>query len=269
MTRARVIVRRVALCSITALVGLGAAPLAAQDRAIPLDRLRSGFEFLGRDLQAMQRDDFANPGLLWIDRGEKLWSEPAGTSAKSCSSCHGDARISMKGVATRYPAIDRHSGELLNVEARILQCRTERQGAPALPYESDDLLALTAYVNRQSLGMPLNVSIDSPARAHYDAGRKFYYTRHGQMNLACAHCHEQNWGKTLYTEPISQGHPNAYPIYRLDWQTLGSVERRFRSCLYSIRAELLPYGAPEYRDLLLFLAWRAQGLPVETPGIRR
>jgi sulfur-oxidizing protein SoxA len=91
----------------------------------------------------------------------------------------------------------------------------------------------------------------------------------GQLNLACAHCHEKNWGRTLLAERLSQGHPNGYPIYRLEWQAVGSLERRLRSCLAGVRAEVLPYGAPEYADLALFLAWRAQGLPIETPGVRR
>jgi hypothetical protein len=32
---------------------------------------------------------------------------------------------------------------------------------------------------------------------------------------------------------------------------------------------MLPYGSPEYFDLELYLAWRAQGLAVEAPGVRR
>ena len=259
------------LCAVfcTIVCTFAAAPLAAQERFIPLDQLKSGFDFLGSDVQQMQLDDFANPGMLWLDRGAQLWNKPAGPAAKSCATCHGDVRTSMKGVATRYPMIDKSSGELLNIEGRILQCRTRRQGAPAFAYESEDLLALTTLVAHQSRGMPIHVSIDGPARAHFEAGRAFYYQRHGQLNLACTHCHEQNWGKVLYNEPISQGQPNAYPIYRLYWQTLGSLERRFRSCLFAVRAEMLPYGSPEYRDLALFLAWRAQGLKIETPGIRR
>src|SRR5207302_837223 len=112
-------------------------------------------------------------------------------------------------------------------------------------------------------------SIAGPAREHFEAGRAAYYRRRGQMNLACAHCHEASWGKRLLAETITQGHPNAYPAYRLEWQTLGSLERRLRACVSGVRAEMPPYGAPEYLDLELFLAWRAQGLPVETPGVRR
>jgi sulfur-oxidizing protein SoxA len=247
---------------------LASGDALAQERAIPLDQLKSGSVFLGADLRALQNDDFANPASLWLARGEKLWSEPAGSSGKSCASCHGEAAKSMRGVAASYPKLD-SSGRLLNLEGRINQCRSERQRAEPLRYESEELLSITAYVAHQSKGMPIAVSIDGPARAHFDAGRAFYYQRRGQMNLSCAHCHEANWGKRLYSETISQGQPNAYPAYRMEWQTMGSLERRLRACLSGVRAEMRPYGTSEYLDLELFLAWRAQGLGIETPGVRR
>ena len=138
-----------------------------------------------------------------------------------------------------------------------------------MPRESDDLLSLTAFVAHQSYGMPLAVSIDGPARATFDRGRDFYFQRHGQMNLACTQCHDENWGKRLLGETISQGHGNDFPAYRLEWQALGSLQRRIRACLFGIRAEMPPPGAPELTDLELFLAWRGQGLPIEAPGVRR
>jgi L-cysteine S-thiosulfotransferase len=246
-----------------------AAGARAQERAIPLDQLRSGSTFLSGDLRALQNDEFANPALLWVERGEKLWREPAGSAGKACASCHRDAASSMRGVAARYPRIDAASGRLMNLEARINDCRTARMGAEPFRYESEEMLGITAYVANQSRGMPIAADIGGAARAHYDAGRAFYYQRRGQMNLSCAHCHEANWGKRLFAETISQGQPNAYPAYRLEWQTMGSLERRLRACLSGVRAEMLPYGDPVYRDLELFLAWRGQGLPIETPGVRR
>jgi sulfur-oxidizing protein SoxA len=240
----------------------------AQEPMLPLP-LKSGLEFTSPDVRALQQDDFGNPGMLWVTRGEKLWQEAAGASGKSCASCHGDAASSMRGVAARYPLIDKTTNTLLNLEGRIQQCREQRQQAPALRYESDDLLGLTAFVAHQSRGMPIQVTIDEANRAHFDAGRAMYYRRVGQLNLACANCHQQNWDRKLGAEPVTQGHGNAYPIYRLEWQTMGSMHRRFRSCLFGVRAEMPPEGAPEFIDLELFLAWRASGLPVETPGVRR
>jgi sulfur-oxidizing protein SoxA len=230
---------------------------------------RSGFEFLGPDLKDMQNDEFANPGSLWVERGEKLWSAAPTPGGASCASCHGDAKQSMKGVAARYPVVDRASGRLMTVERRIEQCRVERQKAPPLAAESQDLLALSAWVSRQSRGMPIEVSIDGPARAPFEAGRALFFKRFGQMNLSCAQCHDANWDKRLFAGSITQGHPNAYPGYRLEWQAFGSLERRLRACLSGVRAEMFPYGADEHAELALYLAWRARGLPVESPGVRR
>jgi sulfur-oxidizing protein SoxA len=246
-----------------------AAVAGAQERPIPSDRLQSGFAFLAPDQRTLQEDAFANPGMLWVERGARLWREPAGAAGGACATCHGDARVSMRGVAAGYPAFDASAQRLFSLAGRINHCRTAQQGASALAYESEALLSLTAYVAFQSRGMPVAVAIDGPARRHFEAGERLYRQRRGQLNLACAHCHDANWGRKLGAETISQGHPNAYPVYRLEWQTLGSLQRRFRSCLSGIRAEMLPYGAQEYLDLELYVAWRAGGLAIETPGVRR
>lgn len=265
MAAARVITQAARAAAFVLLI---VVPVHAQDAVRP-QPLKSGVEFTGPDVRALQMDDFANPGMLWVARGEKLWNEVAGNAGKSCASCHGDAVKSMRGAATHYPQVDKSTKTLLNLEGRINQCREQRQQAAPLRYESDDLLGLTAYVATQSRGMPMKVTIDDTNRAHFEAGRAMYYRRMGQLNLACAHCHQENWGRQLGAETISQGHGNAYPVYRLEWQTMGSLHRKFRSCLFGVRAELIPQGAPELVDLELFLAWREGGLAVETPGVRR
>jgi sulfur-oxidizing protein SoxA len=231
--------------------------------------LKSGVEFVGEDLRRLQADDFANPGMLWAARGERLWSEASGGSGKSCASCHRDARASMKGVAARYPRVDPGSARLVDLEGRINLCRRRNQQAEPLSYESDELLALTAYVAHQSRGVPIAVTLDTQNRKNFERGRELYHRRVGQMNLACTHCHDRSWGRQLLAETVSQGHGNAYPAYRLEWQTIGSLQRRIRACYYGLRAEMPTYGAQELLDLELYLAWRANGLPVETPGVRR
>jgi sulfur-oxidizing protein SoxA len=251
------------------LLACWAASAVAQTRAIPATDLRSGLSFGSAELRAMQADDFANPGMLWVERGEKLWQTPAGPAGRTCASCHVDPATSMKGVAARYPALDAKAGRVIDLEGRINACRASRQQAPSLAAESEDLLALTAFIAYHSRGLPLSVTIGEGARTTFEQGRDLYYVRHGQMNLSCADCHERNWGHRLLAETISQGHPNAYPAYRLEWQTLGSLGRRIRSCLFGIRAQMLPYDDPRLTALELFLAWRADGLPVEAPGVRR
>ena len=150
-----------------------------------------------------------------------------------------------------------------------MQCRSERQQAAPLAWESEPLLALTAWVAFQSRGLPMQVSIDGPARPFFERGRERYQQRVGQMNLSCSQCHDANWGRQLGAETISQGHGTGYPVYRLEWQGAGSLQRRLRSCLSGVRAEMFPYGSQEHLELSLYLAWRAGGLAIEAPGVRR
>jgi sulfur-oxidizing protein SoxA len=229
----------------------------------------SGIEFASKDVRSMQADDFANPGMLWITRGEAGWKTAAGEASKACADCHGNAAQSMQGVAARYPVIDPGSARLVNIEGRVNLCRTRHQNAEPLAQESDELLALSAFVAHQSRGMPMKVELHLQNGRHFERGRDLYHRRIGQMNLACVHCHQRNWGKTLLAQTLTQGHGNAYPAYRLEWQTLGSLQRRLRACYFGVRAEMPAYGAEELLDLELYLAWRATGLPVETPGVRR
>jgi len=245
---------------------LASSVAAAAD--IPAAERRSGYEFMGRETRAMQDDDAANPGMLSVLDGEALWRRAEGPAGKSCASCHGEARAGMRGVAARYPAFDTARGRPVDLEGRINLCRTERQEGPALVYESRELLALTAYVAYQSRGRPIAVADDPKTRPFLAAGREIFERRQGQLNLSCAQCHDDNWGQRLAGVPIPQAHPTGYPVYRLEWQNLGSLQRRLRNCFIGMRAEPYPNDAPEIVELELYLAWRARDLPIETPAVR-
>ena len=225
-------------------------PIAAAAE-IPQAERRSGYEFMSRETRAMQDDEITGPAVLFLLDGEALWSR------LGCASCHGDAKASMRGVAARYPRV--MDGKLVNLEQQV------RHKAPQLAYESRDLLALTAYVARQSRGMPIAVE---PVKPHIDAGKAFFERRQGQLDLACSQCHDDNWGKKLAGNAIPQAHPTGYPIYRLEWQNMGSLARRFRNCLTGMRAEQYAPGAPELVELELYLMWRARGMKLESPAVR-
>jgi L-cysteine S-thiosulfotransferase len=156
----------------------------------------------------------------------------------------------------------------VNLEQQINGCRTGQQKAAPLAYESRELLALTAYVARQSRGMPIAIEWNEATAPALEAGRAAFNRRQGQLNLSCAQCHDDNWSKRLAGSVIPQAHPTAYPIYRLEWEALGSLERRLRNCLTGLRAETTTYGATELVELELFLMWRARGMLLETPAVR-
>ena len=242
-----------------------AAALAAE--IAPADR-RSGRAFMSRDTQAMQDVDGANPGMLGVLDGEALWNKRDGGAARACADCHGDAATSMKGVAARYPAFEPSLGRPIDLEQRINMCRTERQKATPFSWESKELLGLTAYVANQSRGLPIEIGIDEKMRPFVEAGRALFYGRQGQLDLSCSQCHDDNWSRRLAGSVIPQGHPTGYPVYRLEWQSLGSLQRRLRNCIIGMRAEPFAFGAVEQVELELFLMTRARGMPIETPAVR-
>jgi L-cysteine S-thiosulfotransferase len=243
----------------------GPALLAGE---IPRDERRSGYSFMGPDTRAMQDDDTSNPGVLFVLDGETLWKKKLGSADKACADCHGEARDSMKGVAARYPAFDKALGRPVTLDQRINLCRANHQQATPLPYESRELLALSAFVAHQSRGLAITAGDDPELKPFVDQGRALFVQRQGQLNLACANCHDDNFDKHLAGAPITQGQPTGYPLYRLEWQTLGSLERRLRSCMTGVRAQAYDYGAPELVALELYLMSRARGMPIETPAVR-
>lgn len=229
--------------------------------------LKSGFEFLTAETQALQNDPFENPAMLWVDRGEALFN--SSDNAPSCASCHSGDNLPVNDAALNYPSIDKSSGELINLEGRINLCRIEHQKERPLDYESENLLALTSYVTSQSKGQARELTLTSKLQAAYDRGEDYFFARRGQMNLSCAQCHNAHWGKKLRGDTISQGHPNGFPAYRFEWESVGSLHRRLSDCDMGVRAEPKELGSQDYLDLEVYLAVRAGSLPMETPAVRR
>jgi L-cysteine S-thiosulfotransferase len=232
------------------------------------DPRRSGFDFMTPATQAMQRDDMQNPAMLAVADGEASWQRKSGGADKSCADCHGKAAASMRGVAARHPAFDARSGRPVDLAQRINLCVEREQRATPLRRESDELLGLEAFVALQSRGLPIAPPPDPRLHASRDRGAQLYRQRMGQLDLACAQCHDDNAGRRLGGSVIPQAHPTAYPIYRLEWQGMGSLQRRLRGCMTGIRAEPYAYGSAEFVALELYLKARAAGMPMESPGVR-
>ena len=229
---------------------------------------RSGAEFMSPDLQAMQRDDALNPGMLWVKQGHDLWQSQPTASSRSCASCHGEASQSMRGVATRYPAFDAASQRPINLAQRINLCRVNQQQAPAWRAESQELLAMESFIALQSRGLPITPPSDARLQPFIEQGQQRYSQRIGQLNLSCAQCHDERAGLRLGGNLIPQAHPTAYPVYRLEWQGVGSLQRRLRNCMSGVRSQPSAYGAQELVALELYLAAQTRGMALESPGMR-
>jgi sulfur-oxidizing protein SoxA len=234
------------------------------------DKRTSGAVYMSKQMQDLQGDASRNPISLWLDRGQSLWQS-------QCKSCHGDM-ATLKSSAANFPRLSTDGKSLINLEDQIARCQQRSVAITTAisSVDSDDVLSLSAALHQSATGAPIKVlapTDHATARAQWQerlsSGEKLYQTRMGRMNLACMHCHDQKVGAQMRSDIISQGHPTGFPIYRLSWQTLGSLDRRLRACYSGVQATIPLTGSSELRDLELFLKVRANGMPVDGPSIRR
>ncbi|KUF09281.1 sulfur oxidation c-type cytochrome SoxA [Pseudoponticoccus marisrubri] len=233
-----------------------------------MDEIISGWHFRSDETQQLQTDDFENQGMIFADYGAEAWDTVEGSEDKSCASCHGDAAESMVGVAATYPKWNDGAEEVRTLQMQVNDCRTTRMGAEPWKYDSGDAINMEAFVTSHSRGMPVNVAIDGPAEATWLDGKDIYYTRYGQLELACASCHEQNYGNYIRADHLSQGQINGFPTYRLKNAKLNGVHSRFKGCIRDTRAHTFSPGSPEFVALELYVKSRGNGLSVEGPSVR-
>jgi L-cysteine S-thiosulfotransferase len=229
---------------------------------------RSGYLDMSPSTRALQDDDAVNPAMLWVKQGQALYAQST-AGIRSCSSCHQEV-TTLKGVATRFPKFDERLGRPLTLSQRINQCRIDHQASAPWPPASSALLSLEALIALQSRGETISGDVlqDKRLQSVLDQGKALYEQPMGQLNMACTQCHDQYAGKKLGSAVIPQGHPNGYPLYRLEWQELGSLQRRLRNCMSGVRAVPFAYDSAEMAALELFLKKRAVGLRLEAPALR-
>ena len=175
----------------------------------------------------------------------------------------------MKGVAARYPAFDKALGRPVDLEQRINLCRAKQQQATPLAYESRDLLALTAFVARQSRGMPIETGDRPAARAVRRQGPRAVHAAPGPAQSRLRQLPRRQLGQAARGLGDHAGHTRP-AIRSTGWngRSLGSLQRRLRACMTGIRAQPYDYGAPELVELELYLMSRARGMPIEAPAVR-
>ncbi|SEL77366.1 sulfur-oxidizing protein SoxA [Roseateles sp. YR242] len=266
---------RLALATLPWLLGAGSGGPAAQAQAraralspaqsasMAAPAQRSGFDFMTPALKAMQRSDAQNPAMLWVASGADLWKAAPTNGKPACAGCHASG---LAGTANRYPAFSDALQRPVTLLQQINRCRTTHQEQAAWPNESEPLLALAAYIGQQSRGLPIDPPEDERLTPWRQAGEALYRARIGQLNLSCAQCHEDRAGQRLAGAVIPSGLATGYPLYRLEWQGLGSLPRRLLNCTTGVRAA--PLNEEELTQVELYLMQRANGLPLETPAVR-
>lgn len=231
----------------------------------PTSAQLSGSAFLTPGLLSLQKDTDSSPVGLWLDRGALAWSDTS--TGTSCAGCHGQVSTLQKSAVT-HPQLSADGSRLVNLEDQILNCRA-RTGKPAATLEDEDVIALSALLHQSAKGLPFDLKPQLSQALLWQSrlaqGAAAYAQRIGRMNLACVHCHDQNIGKQMRADVISPGHPTGFPVYRMSWQKMGSIDRRLRACYSGVQAQLPAPAAPVLRDLELYLKVRAQNTSPGTP----
>jgi len=140
--------------------------------------------------------------------------------------------------------------------------------AEPFPYESEQLLALTAYLAYQSRDLPVEVDTTGDALLFFERGQALYEQPRGELRLSCSNCHDQRPGESWGDDRLTEGQTNGFPTYRLRWGSLGSAQRQIRWCNELVGAEPLAYGVADMLNLAFYVRWRGRGIPVETPAVR-
>ncbi|MBD3763814.1 MAG: sulfur oxidation c-type cytochrome SoxA [Rhodobacterales bacterium] len=232
-----------------------------------MDTIYSGWHFRDAETRAMQMDDFDNPGMVFVDRGLDAWNAALGKNGESCAGCH-QSPESMAGLRAVVPRVDEKTGKLMLMEDYINSCVTERMGLEAWGMTSKSMKDMLALISFQSRGMTVNVATDGAAAPYWEKGREIYYTRYGQLELACANCHEDNYGNYIRSDHLSQGQINGFPVYRLKNAGILSAQQRLIGCVRDTRAETFKAGSDELKALELYVASRGNGLSVEGVSVR-
>jgi L-cysteine S-thiosulfotransferase len=225
--------------------------------AFARDALRSGTEYVSAALRAQQKDDDLNPGMLWVDQGRALFE-------RDCVACH----PTPHGLATALPKLA-SSGSVITLEHAINICQITQVKQPAYMLESQSLLALTTFLAFSSRGTAQLIPQGVTASAAWQRAQAEFTRIQGKLDFSCRSCHDKLYGKRIRTQTISQGHGVGFPAYRVEWQTLGSLNRRLRACFFGMETSVPAASDPILADLELYLAWRAQGLLLEAPAVRR
>ena len=229
---------------------------------------RSGYEFIKPETRIMQDDDFSNPGLIAVERGEELFNQTHNSSGKSCAGCHGEAgeKLDTREIA-RYPVYNSNTKEIVTLQKRISNCRSTITDK-TLVADHPDLVALETFVRSRAHGEAVNVQVDGPVSELLKKGEKLYKTRYGLIDMSCYHCHDLYPGQMIRGQKISQGQGNGFPAYRLATGEITNLRQRIQQCLSLLRAEPFATDSEEISLLGFYLMSRSNGLAIETPAVR-
>ena len=237
---------------------------------IPFAEYANGIYAIDQDArdQWQEIEEFP-PYEFAVEQGASLWQERF-SDGKSYTDCF---KSDKNGVRQNYPKFDRRTGQVITLAKAINLCR-KKHGLETLAFGGEKILALSAFMAFESRGEPFDISIpddDPRALAAYEEGKRFYYTKRGQLNFSCADCHVVSVGQYVRADRLSAslGHPTHFPVYRSKFGSMLSLHQRFAGCIRDVRAKPFELQSPEYSSLEYFLTYMSNGLEANGPGARK
>jgi len=214
--------------------------------------------------QWLEIEDFP-PYELSIDDGQALYETPF-ANGKGYKDCFKSA-----AVRQNYPYFDEKTNQVITLDLAINQCRTDN-GEVALAYGDGDIVDISAYMAFQSRGeIPTTKVSSEGAYNAYLAGKKFFFSKRGQLNMSCQNCHMGAVGTMLRADKLgpAYGHTTGFPTYRGAWEALGSLHKRYAECNRNVRAKPFEFQSVEYRNLEFYESLMSADLEINGPSARK
>jgi sulfur-oxidizing protein SoxA len=236
---------------------------------VPLDEYKNGVYAINADARASWEaiEEFP-PYEDALAKGEELFNTPF-ANGKTYASCFPNGG---KGIRQNYPYFDSATGQVKTLEGEINECRV-KNGEKPLKWKKGAIADISAYMASTSNGKKLNVKVpnDPRALAMYERGKMHFYAKRGQLNLSCANCHKDNAGNRVRADTLSPalGHPTHFPVWRLKWNGLGTIHRRYGGCNKQVRAKPFKAQSDEYKALEYFETYMSNGITVNAPSTRK
>ncbi|MBJ41620.1 MAG: sulfur oxidation c-type cytochrome SoxA [Gammaproteobacteria bacterium] len=208
------------------------------------------------------------PYEINIEQGEELFNTPF-KNGNTYASCFKNNGI---GIRQNYPYFDEDKDEIITLELAINNCRKKNGEKPLSYYRGGPMADISAYMAYTSRGKIIDIKIPNyKAEEAYEAGKKLYFTKVGQLNFSCADCHVYYPGTKLRADITSPaiGHPTHFPVYRSRAGRMVTLHERFAGCLNRIRAKPFKAQRDEYKNLEYFLTYMSNGLEINGPGSRK
>jgi L-cysteine S-thiosulfotransferase len=199
-----------------------------------------------------------------IARGAALWKKRF-KDGKSLAGCFPNGG---RRVAAAYPQYHPKLKLVFTLEMAVNQC-LKAHHEPLLDYtDAASMGAITAYARSLAEGSRIAVRVPAAAEAHFEQGRRLYFSRLGQRNFACASCHVQGAGKRYADVPLSPavGEATSWPYIRGGEAV--TLQAQIRQCLERMGAAPFPAGSEELNDLEYFLTYLSNALPIHANAWR-